>query len=61
MAQEQIKPYSDLMSEQIVFHFCGLPKNRNIPEVIGKLRVSDIVDGYDIFLVNKDQMRCFKA
>ncbi|MFC1969856.1 hypothetical protein ACFLVV_01405 [Chloroflexota bacterium] len=61
MAQEQIKPYSDLMLEQIMLHFCSLPKNRNIHEVLGKLTVSDTVDGYNIFLVNTEQMRCFKA
>ena len=61
MAQERIKPYVDLMSEQIVLYFCGLPKSRNIHEVIGKLKVSETVDGYNIFLVNKDQMRCFRS
>jgi hypothetical protein len=61
MAQEDVKPYGDLMSEQIVLHFCGLPKSRNIHEIIGKLKVSETVDGYNIFHVNKDQMRCFKA
>jgi hypothetical protein len=35
MAQQQIKPYGRLMSEQVVLHFCSLPKNRNINEVIG--------------------------
>ena len=49
------------ISEQIVLHLSDVLKNRNINEVIGRLTVSDKVDGYDIFLVNKDQMRCFKA
>ena len=52
MAKEWIQPYSDLMLERIVLHFCGLPKHRTIHEVIGKLRVSDTVGGYNIFLVN---------
>jgi hypothetical protein len=61
MAQEQINPYGGLIPEQIVLHFSGLLKNRTINEVIGRLTVSDMVDGYNIFLANKDQMRCFKA
>ena len=52
MAEEEVKRYSDLTLEEPVFSLCILPKNRNIHEVIGRLAVSDMVDGYNIFLVS---------
>ena len=58
---EEVKPYSDLMLEETILPLCNLLQNSTIHEVIGKLTVSGTVDGYNIFLVNKDQMRCFKA
>ena len=61
MAEEEVKPYSDLTLEEIMFPLCIVPKNRNIHEVIGIITVSDMVDRYNILIVNKDQMRCFKA
>ena len=61
MADEDVKPYSDPTLEDTMLPLWSLPKNMNIHKIIGRLTVSDIVDGYNIFLVNKDQMRCFKA
>ena len=61
MAEEDVKPYSYPTLEETMLPLGSLPKNMNIHKVIGRLTLSDIVDGYNISLVNKDQMRCFKA
>ena len=61
MAEGEVKSYSDLTLGETMFTLCIVPKNRNIHEIIGILTVSDMVDRYNILIVNKDQMRCFKA
>jgi hypothetical protein len=61
MVEDEVKSYSDLTLEETLFPLCIVPKNRNIQEVIGILTVSDMVDRYNILIVNKDQIRCFKT